>query len=514
MRHCGPETIQKGQLFVTWIVKPADVRSISSIGLFRIESSYLVSLLVLYVIAHGGIVLVLNAVYWDDWTVRATNIVGMLKRFESTGSMFNLRGYLHFAMLSAGPWLYKIATLVLMFFAGLLLWKIIERHDWINIDARYTIVLLFLVLPFYNARVALIDFPYTLQYFLFFLAWYLLGKNRLLSLGLFFLSFETNSMLVFYSLPIAEWYFRGGNTLNLKSACAWGLRRIDYMVWPFAYWFIKITYFKAFGPNEGYNENYGLRNFLMAPLVMGNDLMHLDVSIVLLVVAILLSLPYLKSIHFDDNEPHRKLLLLGVVAFACSVIPYWLVGAFPTFSTWLSRHQLLMPLGIALQITWLLGRFPQQSRQMIFALIIATSIAVNVKAYIDFYQDWRKQEELVLLMSQNHQIREASLVIFDDHTKNIQNRTYRFYEWNGLMRLAYGDETRFGLDNKGMEEYFRGGYDKHFNERSIAKDHVRQPNEKSVVVKIDRASTSSDIFQRIEEIVRGDPRYSLSVAGL
>jgi len=490
----------------------ADIKSIPSTRIFGIESSYLVSLLILYGLAHGGLVLVLNAVYWDDWTIRGTNLAAMLQRFETTGSVFNLRGYLHFAMLSAGPWLYKIATFVLMFFTGVLLWKIIERHDWINIDARYTIVLLFLLLPFYSARVALIDFPYTLQYFLFFLAWYLVGKNRLLSLGLFFLSFETNSMLVFYALPMAEWYFRGGNRLNLKKACAWGVRRIDYMGWPFVYWFIKNTYFAPYGFNDGYNGDFALTNLLTAPIVMGADLMRLDASIMLLVVAILLSLRYLKSIHFDDNGPHQRLVFYGVAAFACSVFPYWIVGAAPTFSIWSSRHQLLMPLGVALLVTWLLGRFPQESRKTIFVLIIALSMAVNVKAYIGFYLDWSKQKELVLLMSQNNRIREARLVVFDDRTTNAQNRTYRFHEWNGLMRMAYEDETRFGLGTMWVEEYLRGGYDKYFHESYIAKDHVRQANEKSVVVKIDRASRSSDIFHRIGEIVRGEPSYSLSVA--
>jgi len=82
--------------------------------------------------------------------------------------MFNLTGYLHVAMLEVGPWIYKVLTFVLMFASGLLLNLILKRHANIATETRFYIILLFLVLPFNIARVALIDFPYTLCYFLFF----------------------------------------------------------------------------------------------------------------------------------------------------------------------------------------------------------------------------------------------------------------------------------------------------------------------------------------------------------
>lgn len=496
------------------LARQADAEDSLAGRTFGMESAYFVALLIPYTVAHGGLLLILNAVYWDDWTVFGHRMATMLSRFETTGSVFNLRGYLHLTMLWVGPWLYRIATFALMFFSGVLLWKILERHARINIDARYAIVLLFLVLPFYNARVALIDFPYTLQYFLFFLGWYLLDKNRPVSLGLFFLSFETNSLLMFYALPMMEWYFRQGNKLDWKAGCVWGLRRIDYALLPFAYWLIKTLHFRPFGVNKGYNESYVLQNLIVGPLMLAMDFARLHMSTVLLILAMIFCLRYLKKLDFGDDDFQRLLLPCGMVALACALIPYWIVGAFPTFIIWTSRHQLLVPLGAALLLTWLLATVFRESRRAAFAFIIAASMAVNVEAYVEFHQDWSKQKELVTLMSRNERIRGADLIVFDDRTANAGDRKYAFYEWNGLMRTAYGDETRFGLNADGIAEYLQGKLDAYFNENYVAKDHVRRANEKAVIVRVDRASHASGMLRSIREFIGDEPRYRLTVAAL
>jgi hypothetical protein len=55
-------------------------------------------------------------------------------------------------------------------------------------------------------------------------------------------------------------------------------------------------------------------------------------------------------------------------------------------------------------------------------------------------------------------------VVFRDDTRsmNIFNRSYRFYEWNGLMTRAFGDETRFGVNDTSQEirRLLRGWYDR------------------------------------------------------
>jgi hypothetical protein len=476
-----------------------------------VERDYFLDLLVIYAIAHGGLLLISNAVYWDDWTIYNVSHDAILDTFKMSGVPFNSFGYLHIAIISAGPWLYKVLTFVLMFSTGALLWKIIERHNWVGIDLRYSIVLLFMVLPLNSARVALITFPYTLCYFLFFLAWYFLGKNRLLALGLFFLSFNTNSLLVFYALPMAEWYFRGGNRLQLKAVWQWALRTIDFMMLPFIFWFIKKSYFKPYGLFEGYNENFSLESLIVGLIRMGYDLTRLEVCVLLLFAFLVFAVFYVKKPAFTENGQHIKLLRAGLFALVFAVFPYCVLGHVPTFHTEESRHQLLMPLGTALLVVGLLKLFPSEVRRAAFTFMIAISLALNVQAYTEFYRERHKQNELISLMAQNDQIRKASLVVFDDRTANTRRGIYFTFEWNGLMKMAYGDETRFGLVRAWMPVYLRGDLDGDFIEIYSSRSHVRRPNQESVLVEITHTDRARNIHGRLTGFIRGEPNYRLTV---
>lgn len=476
------------------------------------EHRYFVNLFVFYLIAHGGILLIPNAIYWDDWVLYGVSSQSIYRTFQMSGSMFNLFGHLHVSMLTVGPWLYRILTFVLMFASGMLLWQIAKRQQWVSIDARYAIVLLFLVLPFNDARAALIVLPNALGYFLFFLAWYFLGKNRPLVLALFFLSFNINSMLVFYALPIAEWYFRDEHSLRLKTAWRWALRRIDFMILPFVYWFIKTTYFKPYGVYAGYNEDFSLKNLILSLIFLGDDFMQLQVSVILLFAFLAFASLFIAKPDFHESNHQGKLQLAGIAAFVCAVFPYCVVGAVPTFGMWESHNQLLMPLGVALLLVWLLARFPLKIRQAAFTLLVALSLALNVEVYTVLYQDWGKKKELISLIRKDDRIREARLVVFDDRTELYRTIRYPFYEWNGLMKLAYKDETRFGLVPPQVNLYLRGGYDHyfHFDLAWNARNHVRELNQKSVVVTIEDAGRPST-YGKLMRLIRGQSNYSLSV---
>ena len=76
-----------------------------------------------YLAAHGGILLIPNAIYWDDWTLWNTEPATILDSFRQLGSPFNFFGYLHVAMLAIGPWAYRVLTFFLMYASGLLLYR-------------------------------------------------------------------------------------------------------------------------------------------------------------------------------------------------------------------------------------------------------------------------------------------------------------------------------------------------------------------------------------------------------
>ena len=420
-----------------------------------------------YLVAQGGILLIPNAIYWDDWVFYRQDHDIIFDATRQLGSMFNLWGHLHVTMLKVGPWIYKVLTFILMFASGLLLNLILKRHSNITTETRFFVVLFFLVLPFNIARVALVDFPYTLCYFLFFLAWMLMDRYRVLALPLFFLSFNTNSLLVFYAVPFLDMLYRGGHLSSLKSALRFGIRRIDYILLPFVYFFIKVYLYPPSGIYEGYNQSYNVINLIFSPMFQMYDLFRLNISVGLCLFLSLFAFLLIKNRSLISIEKERtpwRLLALGLLVFLLGAFPYWILGYVPTFHEWTSRHQLLLPLGSALVIVGVLSINHLSDKMGVISIIIGASLAFNVETYATLFIDWQKQVQLMHLFANNTDIERAGLIVFEDKTESLNalERKYRFYEWNGILETTFGKDTRFGISRSEINDYLSGKLDRYF----------------------------------------------------
>lgn len=429
------------------------------------KQKYFAMLFLFYLIAHGGILLIPNAIYWDDWTLYQVNPEIILDTFHQAGSMFNLTSYIHNSFLAVGPWFYKILTFILMFGAGVSLDRILKKHESLGPEARFLIVLFFLVLPFYWARVALIDIVYTISYFLFFFAWVIMDRHRFLALFLFFLSFSANSLLVFYALPFLDYYYRSVNgRFSLKSLISFSAHKIDFFLLPFIFFTIKIFLYPPNGLYEGYNEQYNFLSLFKSPVLMILDWMRLEVAILAFLFLTIFAYGIVSLLfNLSGNMAKRSaliLFLLGFVAFVLAGFPYWILGYVPTFSEWTSRHQLLLPLGCSLLLLAFLAAINIHLRPVLLSIILSLSMILNLGTYKDFYFDWQKQKALITLMAENQLIRNADLVVFDDRARSLNaiNRTYRNYEWNGLLANSFDDETRFGINKIERDRFIQGNF--------------------------------------------------------
>ncbi len=74
----------------------------------------------------------------------------------------------------------------------------------------------------------------------------------------------------------------------------------------------------------------------------------------------------------------------------------------------------------------------------------------NVKSYGEYWVDWYKALSLVNQFKSSQVIRDhTSFLIRDDAPQfNAKKRWLRFYEYAALMSVAFGDEKRFGHDEK------------------------------------------------------------------
>lgn len=441
-----------------------------------------------YLVAHGGILFILNAIYWDDWTLWNNAPATILDEFRQLGSPFNLYGHIHVGMLAVGPWAYKVLTFLLMYATGILLYRILQLQKWIRNEDRLLIVTLFLISPFNIARVALIDFPYTVCLFSFFLGWYFIGKNRVASLACFALSFCMESLLIFYSLPMLDYYFRETRSGRPSDLIAWSFRKLDFIVLPFIWFAVKVEYFKPFGIHEGYNEAFSAVNLLKTPVLQVWDLLNLSVPVLLSIIAVAVAWMTIKGLGMDMRVLATRIfrnryLFIGLAALVAGLFPYWILGRVPAFSDWNSRHQILMPLGASFLFLGFLTCVGERLKLSVLAMCAGVFLALNWANYACLFLDWQKQKTIVNFLRNSKEVAAANLLVFDDTTPNALSRYYRFYEWGGLIKSAYsGRSDIFGVSSDQLDQYMRGNYDADFSAFFNAEHHRRQRGEETVSV--------------------------------
>ncbi|WP_454841339.1 hypothetical protein [Pseudomonas hormoni] len=455
------------------------------------EQKFIALAAILYTVMHAGILFIPFAIFWDDWVTVGASSDMILETYKEAGAMFNLVAYMHIGMSSIGIWSYKVFTFLLMGASGYFLNAILRRNGAFGDQLRWSIVLLFMLLPFNMARVAIIDFPYVLCYALFFGGWLLMDRHRILAAILFFLSFNTNSLLVFYALPIFDMLYRSSERRFDFALIRFAVARWYFFVLPFLYYGIKLCFFKPTGFYAGYNQHYSLLAIPLAMVDQVKDLANLKFNFfVLLGLVPIIYFPIKKILYSQKCEDNIispwSLMVLGAVVIFVGGFPYWILSYIPTFMEWTSRHQLLMPLGSAIVISSALLLIPGKVRAVSLVVIVAACLSYGLVSYFNFYVDWQKQLFVIEKLKRDPVVAEARFLIIEDRAKELDaiGRTYRFYEWNGILVLALGDELRFALEPKDIDGYAKGEFDKFFHSLYKAGEHVRSVKQSVAVVKL------------------------------
>ncbi len=152
--------------------------------------------------------------------------------------------------------------------------------------------------------------------------------------------------------------------------------------------------------------------------------------------------------------------MIGFLVLLLGAFPYWILGHVPTFFDWNSRHQLLLPLGSALVIVGALSLYNVRGKKGIISIFIGASLAFNVSNYAALFIDWQKQQQLMYLFAQNADIERAELIIFEDKTQHLNalERQIGFYECNGLLEAAFGNEKRFCIPRSELDRFLTSEY--------------------------------------------------------
>lgn len=438
-------------------------------------------LLILFAIyCLGHFWLPLNrGIFWDDWVWRLNPEDGLQSAWELG---LPVLGYISYLFLDFQNEIisYKDVSFLNYFIVSFGLFYILTKYKLLDKENAFWLCALFAVFPLNHARVAFCIGQYGVCYALFTIASILLLErktwSKALSVPLFIISFFTNSLLVFFLVPILvcfylDFGFQKRFKSNIKNAFQFFKSNWFIVILPPIFWTLKKKLFVSYGAYSNYNQIdfgdffFNLTNWkitfaqaTLKPIFYlfenATEVSQYYYNKIILGLAIVSALTiYLKK------QNKLKPVGIGLFIFVIAALPYMAVHKLPTFHTWESRHQLLMPLGVALiffglcqQLAILMGNI-QYSKYLMTALIVL-SIGTQWKLYSGYQRDWYKQLGLI------EAIKKES--IFKDHTTFLMQDTspywkvpylhIAFYNYNGMLRMIFGNQQRLAANELELTE--------------------------------------------------------------
>ncbi len=438
------------------------------------ERQYLIGVVALYAWAFG--LMLLNAgAYWDDWTILGHDHADLVSVFSQLG--LSAWGTIHY-VLSSSPWpvaTYRVSTFLIYLAVAMCLNGILRTRSGIATWERYAIVGIFTVFPINSARITLICFPYAVSLLAFYVGFLAVARattvaspwrHLLAAVPCLWFACSTGSIRVFMGVIFA--FLAIDICQRWTSVSEAMVRYRPYLVLvplPVVFHYYFITVHRPNGIYEGYNA-VSLEGLRKAPTLLDETFFR-SVLLPLLNVDLAVSVqPYvnlsvlsgvsvlLLAVKRLGQRRLGVLLGLGLIAWVLGAFPYNALGRLPEQNDWWSRDQILLPLGTALMLfavfrAVLMDRIVPTWFVKTAAICGVLYLSVLSQASLLRYQaDWFKQESLRVAFAASPLVRESTVLLFDDDTRglNVNRRTYRFYEYTGLLKSVFGDERRYAAD--------------------------------------------------------------------
>jgi len=410
-----------------------------------------VSAIILYTLSWGWSLLRPNTLYWDDWEqyFRQDPFYYRGELIDSGRPLWE--GVVEGILIQFGVWAICLATFICFFSTSIFLFGILKKVPIVELKQSQVLVFLFLIVPVNHARISLVVFDYSSAYFLFFLGWLILVRYRsfksfALSLTLLFLSLKTHSFLFFVLLPFLHFaWLNKTELLDFKKLNRRHLQIVVIAALPVLYVILRSIFWP---PNESWQDyqkptSAGLMTGLW-PVLIG-----------------LVGLSIIAFRHSKNKPTHFGFVLFvcGFLVTALALFPYFAAELYvgyagrPAYITvfefradWRSRHQLLMPLGLALSVVGLNELLNWKKKNLFLSVVLVVSVGLNMFWGSQYFLQSLKQEKIVeLLKATKNEIVIASL---GDQTLRFNGREndFRGYEWSGFMTLAGISTDRPGCE--------------------------------------------------------------------
>jgi hypothetical protein len=471
-----------------------------------------------------------SGIYWDDWTLFNTNIELVSRDFKEDGIPWFSVIHRILLPIQNNINIYRFITFFSFLFPAFFLYDLLRSIKEIDQKSRLLIVVFFAIFPVNFARIALIDIVYSGCYFSFYFGLWLTYKSiqrkillfKLLSYCFFFLSFLTASFIFFY--PVALLYILYSEKINLTNFVEIKktiYKNIYYLVLPIVFILIKSVFFSPYGDSAGYNLVTFQGLLLSVPKLFRAfnhsffDVINaafLATPFLVLLLFIPLIAYCLKMIWQKNESMMAKIslrsvkywLFFGIFAYLIGVFPYIVVGGDPAIRDWQNRHQLLVPLGASFMLVFGFKIITNRLRigKMIeifcYSCLITVFVSGNFISYVKYKIDWYKQLALIAEFKKSQIVRNNRTFIFIDQAPELNafDRKYRFYEYSGIFKYSFNDQTRIGVDINDYDQLIK--YKKSFRELYSLKDY-RLSNKNRYLAFIKRNSSQNFIHLIFEE---------------
>lgn len=439
---------------------------IKSVDFYALFFLYLISNLLL-LSNHSG-------VYWDGWVIVNQDKSTLISLF--TQIQHGIKGNFALYLLDIGNGIYSFRLFLIfsVFAIGILVYLILQNIKELDRKAIFFIVLFFMILPLNSGAVSISIIPFIFPVLIFYLAFYFLTiylKNRIfflriIALTLFFLSFSTNSILVFYFLIFLYIYyfeFKLDTKFFVNKIGSLVLKYIDFIMLPFLYFIYKVIYLKPTGLYVGYNS-LSLSNIPKAIKIIFKNLDNSFIEVIIKSLYSTLSIWPLvfliiflisKKINFIFSDVNYKLFFyIGLLLSIMAIFPYAVVGKNAELESWNSRFQLLLPLGLSLIfyfgiiILKKISNLNNKTTSVLLLFLVFMFISKNVSDQYKALKDSFYSISIIENMKKNLIIKNNTTFIVNNEIKSslLYNREPIYYELNGMMKKAFNDKKRLAMN--------------------------------------------------------------------
>jgi hypothetical protein len=448
----------------------------------------LVALGVVALFAHG-LLLLNDGIYWDDWVIYPHLTGG---DWSSINALVRESGMTHvnaaflelFAYLPGGIFSVRLAVFALIVLIGLFTYLVALEAGLGRLEAQL-IAALAVVFPGFQDWVLLVTASSVFDYALFLGSTLLLMRAecagtrsrpwlRFAAIAGFLFSFSLSSLLALYLGVLVLLLLVSLRTTSLGAVVRtrW-LYGIVLIALPVAYWVVSRMLYPVNGLYLGANS------FATSPGPVATAIEHFYVNGIAdhvrqalaallrpwtwpLLVALVggLALAWRRAAWPAGLSGRLAAggLVIGVVALWLAMLPYALVGKYPSPHGWETRHDLLVAIPLAVTVVLVVRALLQSGRMALIGVGLVSLLAVGfaaagVQDYAALQARWAVDRAVMARLQSMNGSGNFSVYWVRDAIPGPEP-FYRFYEWSAMFREAYGGESRVGLDTRAYDSTF------------------------------------------------------------